>query len=236
MTGANRGIGLAICENLIKNYPDVHVLLGSRDLKKGEAAAKSLNSDRVEAIELDTSSDESVQKAYEQVKKSHSSLYGIVNNAGILESDPIVALNTNYFGLRRVNDSFGKLLKRPGGRIVNIGSASGPMFVSSLRDKNLVTAFSQPWTIRGGVAELDEMANNWKGRGDGYGTSKAFVAAYTKLHAMEEPDLIINAVTPGFIASDMGKSLGGKDLAFALSTVPYAATFSAIDKYSYWRA
>jgi carbonyl reductase 1 len=225
VTGANRGIGLAICENLLKNYPDVHVLLGSRDLAKGEAAAKDLATklncaDRIEAVALDTSSDESVNKAVEQVSKSHPTLYGIVNNAGILESNPMTALNTNYFGIRRVNDSFGKLLKRPGGRIVNIGSASGPMYVSSLRDKNLVTAFSQPWTIKGGIAELDDMAKNWEGRGDGYGTSKAFVAAYTKLHAMEEPDLIINAVTPGFIASDMGKSLGATKAVYEGSIPP----------------
>ena len=44
-----------------------------------------------------------------------------------------------------------------------------------------------------------------------YGISKAFLNAYTCLHAQAESDLIINAVTPGFIATDMGAMLGASN-------------------------
>jgi carbonyl reductase 1 len=111
-------------------------------------------------------------------------------------------VNTNYFGPRRINEAFGKFVQRPGGRIVNVASASGPNYVSSLPDSSLHKALlAEPWTIPGGVAELDQMSQNMQG--EGYGASKALLNAYTVIHAKIEKDLIINSVTPGYIQTDM---------------------------------
>jgi carbonyl reductase 1 len=41
-----------------------------------------------------------------------------------------------------------------------------------------------------------------------YGLSKAFLNAYTVLHAKQDPDLIINSCTPGYIATDITKGMG----------------------------
>ena len=113
-------------------------------------------------------------------------------------------VNTNYFGPRRVNEAFAKFLKRPGGRIVNVASASGPNYISGLPDSSPLQALlAKPWTIPGGIAEVDEIARNMKS-GDGeYGVSKALLNAYTALHAKIEKDLIINSCTPGFIRTDL---------------------------------
>jgi NAD(P)-dependent dehydrogenase (short-subunit alcohol dehydrogenase family) len=215
VTGGNKGIGKAVCQLLLEKHPDVHIVLGSRDVGRGEQAINDLKTTlgqacegRLSMVQLDTSSDESVSQAAQQIAAQHKTLYGIVNNAGILGSNHKEAINVNYFGPRRVNEAFGSMLQRPGGRIVNIASASGPIFVSGVSDKTLRTQLSQPWTIAGGLVELDEMATHWNGSGNPYGTSKALLNAYTLIHAKSEPDLIINSVTPGFIASDMGKLLG----------------------------
>ncbi|CAJ1935097.1 unnamed protein product [Cylindrotheca closterium] len=206
VTGGNRGIGLAICQRILEETTDVKVLLGSRDLGRGQQAADFLSKqisncqERLEVIEMDTSSDESVKKAASQI----DSLFGIINNAGVINTP---CINTNYFGPRRVNDALVGVLQRPGGRIVNIASASGPNHVSGLRGE-LKEKLAKPWTIKGGISELDELAHTLTKTSDNYGTSKALVNAYTRLHAKSEPDLIINSVTPGFIASDMGKMLG----------------------------
>lgn len=213
VTGGNRGIGLAICQRLLEETSDVKVLMGSRDLGRGNKAVKYLEkqlgsglcNDRLEVVEMDTSSDDSVNKAAADIASKHKSLFGIVNNAGVLDSP---CINTNYFGPRRVNDALSGILMCPGGRIVNIASASGPNHVSRLQDKELANKLSQPWLIRGGIAELDELAKSLTDTSDNYGTSKALLNAYTSLHARSQPDLIINSVTPGFIASDMGKALG----------------------------
>ena len=111
-------------------------------------------------------------------------------------------VNTNYFGPRRVNDAFAKYLERPGGRIVNVASASGPNFVAEIDDKNLKEKLTKPWTIPGGIKELDEMAKNMKGD-NAYGASKAILNAYTVLHAKMNKDLVINSCTPGYIKTDM---------------------------------
>jgi NAD(P)-dependent dehydrogenase (short-subunit alcohol dehydrogenase family) len=212
VTGGNRGIGLAIVQRLLVETSDVKVLMGSRDLSRGRKAAEHLNErlgdsckDRLEVVELDTSSDDSVSRAAAEITSKHESLFGIINNAGVIGNQ---CINTNYFGPRRINDAFRKILKCPGGRIVNIASASGPNHVSSLSDMALKAKLSQPWKVEGGIAELDDLAESLMKTSDTYGTSKALLNVYTSLHARSEPDLIINSVTPGFIASDMGKSLG----------------------------
>lgn len=216
VTGGNRGIGKAICLLLLKN-PSVHVLMASRNLDRGTEAAQEIKEQigsklcegRLDVVEMDVSSDASVAKAAAEIAAKHNSaLYGIVNNAGILDGEDV--MNTNYFGTRRVNDAMASMLQRPGGKIVNVGSASGPMHVASLRDRDLKSKLAKPWLIGGGIAELDDMARSVGTycSGDPYGCSKAFVSAYTSLHAHDEPDLFINAVTPGFIASDMGKLNG----------------------------
>jgi NAD(P)-dependent dehydrogenase (short-subunit alcohol dehydrogenase family) len=215
VTGASRGIGQELCKVILQDYPDVDVILTSRSISKGKQVAQALIETlgkecegRLEVVELDTASDESVARASEQIKAKHEELYGIVNNAGIAFGDPVDIMNTNYWGPRRVNDALSTLLSRPGGRIVNIASASGPNWLSRLSNKELKSKLAQPWTIKGGIEELDQIASSVELTSQTYGISKAFLNAYTCLHAMAEPDLIINSVTPGFIATDMGLALG----------------------------
>jgi NAD(P)-dependent dehydrogenase (short-subunit alcohol dehydrogenase family) len=178
---------------------------------RGQKAAEYLEKQvgesggRLEVVEMDTSSDDSVKEAAAAITSKHKSLYGIVNNAGVINPP---CINTNYFGPRRVNDALIDILQRPGGRIVNIASASGPNHVSRLPKGDLKSKLAQPWLIKDGIEELDEMAKELTKSSDDYGTSKALLNAYTRLHAKANPDLIINSVTPGFIASDMGKALG----------------------------
>jgi len=89
VTGANKGIGKAICERLLKEWKDTHVFLGSRDVQRGEEAVadivKKLGSDyqgRLTMIQIDTSDDQSVQNAADKFE-GEDKLYGIINNAGV---------------------------------------------------------------------------------------------------------------------------------------------------------
>lgn len=216
VTGANKGIGKAICQLLLEKHPDVCVLLGSRDLERGQAAIQDLRKEvgeescdgRLELVQLDTNSAESVDKAAAEVGKG-GSLYGIVNNAGIGFGHSVKdTVETNYFGTRRVNDAFGKYLVKPGGRIVNVASASGPNFCAACTDPVLLKKLTEPLTISGGVTELDEIATTTSDVDNAYGFSKALLNAYTVIHANDEPDLIINSCTPGYIATDLTAGMG----------------------------
>lgn len=81
VTGANRGIGLAICEGLAgRGY---EVLLGARDIDAGEEAARGIG---VTAIEVDVASTDSIARAVREVGRVDV----LVNNAGVLGSGQLL--------------------------------------------------------------------------------------------------------------------------------------------------
>lgn len=90
VTGGNRGIGRALCEHLLEKYTDIQVIMGSRSKANGMSAVEEICQQmgdtcngRLDVVELDTSSDDSVQAAATEIAKKYSKLYGIVNNAGM---------------------------------------------------------------------------------------------------------------------------------------------------------
>lgn len=257
VTGANKGIGLAIVEAILAEHEDTFVYLGTRDEARGAEAAARLSeragfASRLEVLVLDVGSDASVAAARARVETSlgGEKLYGVVNNAGIgtRSGDFSAVVETNLFGLQRVCDAFIPLLQRQG-RIVNVTSASGPIFVAgcSPEMQRFFLDPEMPWQrLRAFADDCKQMAADGrsfaaKGLGDGsaYGLSKACANTYTMILAREHPDLIVNACTPGFIATDMtrhyaeseGKSpaeLGMKSPAEGART-PMQLLFGALD-------
>jgi len=222
VTGGNKGIGKAICERLLSEWPVTHVLLASRSLERGQQAVQDIQQalggdatvkDRLVCIELDTSNDKSVQAAAALLAQQPE-LYGIINNAGVGWGYSVEeTVNVNYFGPRRVNDALIQFVKRPGGRIVNVASASGPNFVEALPSSSpLKESLPKPWKLSGGITDVDDIAKKYASSTDnGYGLSKALLNAYTVLLAKQNPDLIINACTPGFILTDLTAGTSAKD-------------------------
>lgn len=206
VTGANKGIGLAIVQAILKNHDDTFVFLGSRDAERGKKACETIGSDRVQVVALDVASDDSVAAAAEQVKAAVNgeSLYGIVNNAGIgLGSDALEAvLNVNVRGIKRVSDSFLSLLDKSSGRMVNITSASGPMYVAKC-DQDKQRFFVDPKVEWGAIDALMSAAVKAGDEADAYGLSKACANSLTMCLAQNHPSLRINACTPGFIETDL---------------------------------
>lgn len=212
VTGANKGIGLAITEAILSRQSDTGVLLGSRSRERGQRALEGLLAahpdwvDRLELLELDVADDASVARATAEVAerfgRSPAPLYGIVNNAGLVtETDLAAILNVNVYGIRRVCEAFLPLLQRPGGRIVNITSAAGPSYVAQTdaeRRRFFVDA-------RLNWSELEAFMRERIAHGEPasvYGLSKACANSYTRILAREQPDLHVNACTPGFIETD----------------------------------
>ena len=138
ITGANKGIGLATVAKLLGSYDETFLLLGSRDLTKGQEALNSLVAsqpvwkDRLDLIQIDVERDDSVKSAADEVAQkfgvTSSPLYAIVNNAGIGNSQLGLnkILQVNTYGPKRVCDAFIPLLESSIGRVVNVTSASGP--------------------------------------------------------------------------------------------------------------
>lgn len=208
VTGANKGIGLAIARAILEEHDDTFVYLGSRDAKRGQEAAASLPSTRVLVVPLDVADDHSVAAAREQVATHAGAekLYAIVNNAGIgsgAGASLAEVLATNTRGVRRVCEAFLPLVAQ---RIVNVTSASGPMFVAGCgaAERALLLDPTLTWPRLDAFLE-EQIAKTATGKEseNAYGLSKAAANAYTQLLARAHPDLRINACTPGFIETDM---------------------------------
>lgn len=223
VTGANKGIGLAIVKAILERDTDAFVYLGARDIERGRAAAASLERERasfqkrIEVVALDVGDAGSVRAAAQRLAESSGTekLYGLVNNAGIgtarANAADVFAVNT--LGVQRVTEVFMPLLDPKGGRIVNVTSAAGPSFVATCSPEMQRFFLDDRMTwprLRAFIDECiamdgDTSAFAAKGLGDGstYGLSKACTNTYTLLLARAHPELHINACTPGFIDTDM---------------------------------
>jgi NAD(P)-dependent dehydrogenase (short-subunit alcohol dehydrogenase family) len=80
VTGANQGIGLQIAKDLAAH--GFTVLVGSRNLERGEAAAKEVGPD-ARALQLDVTAQASIAAAAERIRKELGRLDVLVNNAAI---------------------------------------------------------------------------------------------------------------------------------------------------------
>ncbi len=89
VTGGNNGIGYEIVKALFGSTKPYHILMGSRSMEKANIAVEKLKAEcpdstnSVEIVRVDLTSDESIEKAYEQVKASPGHIDTLINNAGV---------------------------------------------------------------------------------------------------------------------------------------------------------
>ena len=128
ITGANKGIGLAVAKDLIaKNY---QVILACRDTAKGKMAKEFLGSNAV-FLELDLSKPSSINQFVNQINSDYSEIDVLYNNAGLIYRDFELTeegyesmIAVNYFGSFRLALMLLENLHRSSGRIVQVTSLS----------------------------------------------------------------------------------------------------------------
>lgn len=199
VSGANRGIGYAITKGLAQK--GMTVLLGCRDLAKGEVAAAKLRDEGldVRAVQLDTTDDNSVAALADLISAQWGRLDVLVNNAGIgLDYVEGLAptqrieqtLAVNVVGVLRLTEAMVPLLKNSArGRIVNISSELASFALRA--DPNWVfAAFSLPT----------------------YAASKAALNALTLSYAtsLAAFGIKVNAVCPGYTATESTNFAGSR--------------------------
>ncbi len=98
VTGAKSGIGFEIVKALLQSKKVYHILVGSRTEAKATAAIEMLGKEvpdttsTLGAVQVDLTSDESIEKAFEQVKASPGRLDALIENAG-MDSSSTMALH-----------------------------------------------------------------------------------------------------------------------------------------------
>lgn len=190
ITGANRGIGLALARILAGEGH--HVLAGSRQPAAAhelQSAARNASPGDIHILPLDVRSDESVRLAADEAAGRVRALDVLVNNAGVLpeegneslENLPLdcfeEAFATNVVGVARVTRHFLPLLGRAARpRIINISSLLGS--ISAKEDSSMYC----------------------------YSASKAALNMLTRSMAAElrPRGITVVAVTPGWVRTDMG--------------------------------
>ena len=226
ITGANKGIGLALAEEALITHSDVDVLLGSRDVTRGEAARATLVTahpdfaSRIEVLQLDVLNDESVNAAAAAIRaRPNAQLYALVNNAGggnAPTDDELFALN--FHGAVRVTAALLPLVSS-GGRIVNVSSSAAPTFVASCtpdRAKSLtdpaitwerISALEADFTVArttGTTVEAgfgNPQALAFASVYPYYG-AKALLGAYSLYLARIHPHLTVVTTDPGYLKTD----------------------------------
>lgn len=188
ITGANKGIGFEIARQLC--HRDFHVIISGRDRNKLSNALDTLRSQAcsAEMLVMDVASETGIKSAATELAGRNIKLDVLINNAGIqLDEDKnllkqdinimIRLVNTNSYGPLRVVIDFLPMMKRPG-RIINVSSDGGSM----------------TYPVGG-----------WS---PAYCVSKTMLNAITRHLAYELADekISVNAVSPGWVRTDMGGS------------------------------
>jgi 3-oxoacyl-[acyl-carrier protein] reductase len=184
VTGASRGIGLAIARALAEGGARVAVV--ARDAGRAESAAAGLPGEGHRGFACDVASPESVNELFRQVEESLGTPDVLVNNAGVTRDNLLMrlkdedwdaVLDTNLRGaFNTIRAATRGMMKRRSGRIINITSVVG-------------------------VIGNKGQAN--------YAASKAGLIGLTKSVARElaSRGILVNAVAPGYIATDMTADL-----------------------------
>ncbi len=213
VTGANKGIGLEIVQQLAK--AGFRVFLTARDRQRGEEASKKLQQEglHVEFLQLDVADAASIEQLAKELASRIDHLDVLVNNAGILldasnasvlEVEPALilqTLQTNTLGPLRLIQKLVPLLSNSNaGKVINVSSGGG---------------------------QLTDMGD-WA---PAYSLSKTALNAVTGMMAtaLGDKHIVVNSICPGWVRTDMGGSGASRSVQQGADTVTWLATEAPSD-------
>lgn len=211
VTGASRGLGLALSEALAQRGFKVVMAMRNPDKAQKTLNALKMKSLDVVPMKLDVSQEKSINDFVEALKREYGFVDVLVNNAGILidsedggnssvfktkASTLQKSFVTNTMGPFLLTQKIFPMMKQEGyGRIVNVSS---------------------------GMAQLSEKQN----ASASYRISKTALNMVTTLFAseVEGEDICVNSVSPGWVRTDMGGPHADRSVEQGIKGLLWAAT------------
>lgn len=217
ISGANKGIGFETARQL--GQQGITVLIGARDLAKGQAAADTLKNEGIDAraVQLDVANAADIAAVAGHIESEFGALDILINNAGVnfeglgpdttltvTDGDLRATFETNFFAVIALTNAVLPLLRKsPAGRIVNVSSILGSL-----------TLHAQPGSPIYNAKVL------------GYNASKSALNAYTihLAYSLKDTKIKVNSAHPGWVKTDMGTDAAPMELADGAKTEVYLAT------------
>lgn len=204
VTGATRGIGRAIAEELSAKGAFV---IGTATSEKGAEAISAYLGEKGKGLVLNVTEPESIDAVLAQIKAEVGDIDILVNNAGITrdgllmrmkDQDWFDIIQTNLTSVYRLSKAVLRPMMKKGGRIITIGSVVGSM---------------------GNPGQTN------------YCAAKAGLIGFSKSLAKEVASrgITVNVVAPGFIATDMTDELNEAQKEAILSQIPTGELGTAQD-------
>jgi 3-oxoacyl-[acyl-carrier protein] reductase len=205
VTGGSRGIGRAIAESLHGAGARVAVL--GRDAERAQVAATALG-ERALAVTADVASADQVAQAVAAVEQGLGPIDILVNNAG-LTRDGLLA--------RMTGDDWDAVLD---------ANLKGAFLLTKAVTRGMM---KRRW---GRVINITSVVGLMGNAGQAnYAASKAGLIGLTKAVAREfaSRNVLVNAVAPGFIDTDMTRALTDQQREVLLAQIPLGRLGQAAD-------
>ncbi len=185
VTGGGRGIGLAVAEQLAGLGHELALVDIDEGLLSG-AVASLAERVRCRPYACDVSRGEAVQAVVKKIQEEFGAIYGLVNNAGIARDALLVRMSP---------ENWQKVLDINLTGTFNFTRAVAPLMMRQREGR--IVSIASVIGITGNAGQAN------------YAASKAGVIALTKSVARElgGRNITVNAIAPGFIATDMTAGL-----------------------------
>ncbi|QIM62386.1 3-oxoacyl-ACP reductase [Pasteurellaceae bacterium Orientalotternb1] len=196
VTGATRGIGRAIAEELVAKGAFV---IGTATSEKGAESISAYLGEKGKGLVLNVADEQSIEQVLAEIKAQFGEIDILVNNAGITRDNLLMRMKddewfdiiqTNLTSVYRLSKAMLRsMMKKRYGRIITIGSVVGSS---------------------GNPGQTN------------YCAAKAGLVGFSKSLAKEVASrgITVNVVAPGFIATDMTEELTDEQKNAILSQIP----------------